>query len=171
MTITACSLPENAFLKSYASRPGHYTDCFETDVAFDVSLKDFIEAFFTSPILRLERRLLGLAGMPSKHQDALSLADGTGHKIAGWEIEQRDENQLLLTIFQNGIRTWLMVSPIESGTKLLFGSAVIPKYTDSETPKVGGVMRALTGFHLLYSRIVLSAAKWQLKRMKRSTLR
>ncbi|CUI95273.1 hypothetical protein [Cognatishimia activa] len=166
-SIRPCPHPETSYLKAYSSRPDHYTDCFETTAVDEVSLTELVEAFFTSPVLRLERKLLGLAGMPSTTAAVTALANGAGTKVSGWETEQRDENQLLLAIFQNGIRTWLMVERDGTGTKLFFGSAVVPKNAGSENPKLGWWVNAFMGFHLLYSRIVLAAAKFQVRRMKR----
>ena len=166
-SIRPCPHPETSFLKPYSTRPGHYTDCFETAVDGQVSLSELVEAFFTSPVLRLERKLLGLAGMPSNAAEATALANGTGTKLSGWETEQRDESQLLLAIFQNGIRTWLMVQPDGTKTKLFFGSAVVPKNADSDNPKLGWWVKTFMGFHLLYSRIVLAAAKFQVRCLKR----
>ncbi|MEE2945352.1 MAG: hypothetical protein VX444_09285 [Pseudomonadota bacterium] len=166
-SIRPCPHPETSFLKAYNSLPGHYTDCFETVVDGQVSLSELVEAFFTSPVLRLERKLLGLVGMPSTTAAVTALANGAGTNVSGWETEQRDETQLLLAIFQNGIRTWLMVEPDDTGTKLFFGSAVVPKNADSENPKLDWWVKAFMGFHLLYSRIVLAAAKIQVRRSKR----
>lgn len=166
--ITQIPLPETALLSRYAGRLGHHTDCFETNVNTPVSIGHFVEAFFNSPILRLERKLLSLFLPSSNDAQVHALAYGGGDTLSGWEVEDRNDQQLLLTVMGGGIRTWLMVEDANGTTRLLFGSAVIPRNAESAEPKIGWPITALMGFHKLYSRIVLAAAKWQLKRGTRS---
>lgn len=165
-SVTQCPLPQDTMLHRYEHGPGHHTDCFETEVAQGVSLADYIEAFFNSPILRLERKLLGLAVAKSNYNDVLALAQGQSDRIAGWQTEDRDDHEILLTVMGGGIRTWLKVIPQEDNSRLLFGSAVVPPDDGSGAPKMAWWVNALMGFHKLYSHIVLGAAKWQLKRMQ-----
>lgn len=164
--VAKSDLPQSALLRRYADKPGHHTDCFRTTASGTVSIAAFIEAFFGSPVLRLERKILSLFGAPSTDTDVTALASGEGHALAAWSVETRNDTQLLLTVFGGGIRTWLMVEPDGNRTKLLFGSAVVPKNTETGQPKIGRTVSLLKGFHLLYSRVVLAAARWQLNRRR-----
>jgi hypothetical protein len=52
-----------------------------------------------------------------------------------------------------------------SGTRLYFGSAVVPVVdAKSGQPTLGFAFRALLGFHKLYSRVLLRAARARLAR-------
>ena len=88
--------------------------------------------------------------------------------FAAWHVEKRSENQLLLSDLYGRTRSWLMVAPVETekgaGTRLYFGSAVIP-VQNSRTGKstLGLRFRALLGFHKIYSEVLLSAAKQKLR--------
>jgi hypothetical protein len=56
-----------------------------------------------------------------------------------------------------------MVSPAGAGTTLYFGSAVVGKDNPGGgTPRMGSVFVALLGFHKLYSRVLLAAARARL---------
>ena len=62
-----------------------------------------------------------------------------------------------------------MVSPTEDsaspGTRLFFGSAVVPARDPStDRTSLGFVFKALLGFHELYSRVLLGAARLRLSR-------
>ena len=48
-------LPSNALLTKYASA-GAYADCFATDIARTVSHAEFVEAFYTGRLFKLDRK-------------------------------------------------------------------------------------------------------------------
>jgi hypothetical protein len=77
----------------------------------------------------------------------------------------RTDTQLLLGDFQNRTRSWLAVLPLPAGgTRLHFGSgirSVIDRNTGAA--KMSWGFRALGGFHVLYSRILLGAARRKLR--------
>jgi hypothetical protein len=79
-------------------------------------------------------------------------------------MENRCENQLLLSDFKKRTRSWLMIKHEEgkSGiqTRLYFGSAVVPK--KSARPSLGLIFYALSGFHKIYSIVLLHSAKSRL---------
>lgn len=155
-------------LNNYAEQTNTYTDCFVTDIPQPVSINDFIVAFFTTPVFRLERAILSLTkSAPSTDQDIKDLAAGKSERLATWRIEEKQDNQLLLTVTGGQVRTWLMTEPHtpEHGhTRLFFGSAVIPKEVQSDgKSEMGFLFRALLGFHKIYSRILLWSAKRQIK--------
>jgi hypothetical protein len=55
-SIQVCALPQ-ALLAKYA-QGGNYTDCYTTKVARPVSHAEYVEAFYTSALFKLERLLL-----------------------------------------------------------------------------------------------------------------
>lgn len=159
MPVLPHPLPDHALLNAYA-RGGGYTDCFAIDVPGVVSHARYVEAFYTTWVFRLERWILKWAvNRPSTDADARQLADGALEKFAAWSVEARATNQLLLCDFMGRTRSWLMTAPHGAGTRLYFGSAVVPR-RDARTGALA-VRRsgnALLGFHTLYSRVLLGAA-------------
>ncbi len=166
--VAPCPIPNTTFLEDLTHREGNYTDCFVTDISEGVSISEFISAFFGSPVLRLERRLLALISAKSTAADVAAVANGTGTKIALWTVDQRDDTQIILKAASGGIRTWMMVSRTsEETTRLYFGSALVPEASENGEIKLRFSTRALMGFHKLYSRIVLWSARKQLHKMRR----
>jgi hypothetical protein len=165
-TVRPCELPPAALLGRYGGGP-NFTDCYACDVAVPVSQAAYVEAFYTTPLFRLERTLLAwLAGRASSDADARRLALGSAPSFSAWRVEQRCGDQLLLADMTGRTRSWLMTAPgAAGGTRLYFGSAVLPT-TDraSGRPTMGVVFQALLGFHRLYSRLLLSAARARLER-------
>ena len=159
-------LPHDALLSRY-SRDG-YTDCYTTDIALPVSHAQFVEAFYTSAVFGVERLLLKLVSKPSTPAQARQLALGTIGSFAAWTVEDRSANQLLLADFTGRTRSWLMVAPsiVNNGarTRLYFGSAVVPTTRkNSARTGLGFSFRSLLGFHRMYSRVLLHAAKSRLE--------
>jgi hypothetical protein len=152
--IAALALPEGALLDRYCDA-GAYTDCFAAEVAGAVDLAAYITAFYNSRAFRPERWLLGWAvKRPATADDVARLAHATSDRFSAWSVEARTADQLLLCDFQGRTRSWLMVQPLAAGTRLHFGSAVVPA-----TNRFDAVLiRALTGFHRLYSRMLLRSA-------------
>lgn len=160
--IQACELPANALLRRYLDE-GAYADCYRIDVAGSVSPPEFIEAFYTTAVFKLERRLLAwFASRPSTDQQARDLAHERRNSFAAWSVEARVHGQLLMADMHQRTRSWLMCVPAPDGvggTRLYFGSAVVP-LGDARSGKrrMGFGFRALLGFHKLYSRVLLRAA-------------
>ena len=162
--ITACELPSGALLARYRAN-GAYTDCYTTTVQHRVAHARYVEAFYTTPLFKVERLLLTwFAGRPSTDAEAQRLAAGETSTFAAWSVEAREDNQLLLCDFTGRTRSWLMSAPEptapSSATTLFFGSAVVPR-----TPHgpMGSGFRALLGFHHLYSRALLRSAVSRLR--------
>lgn len=154
-------LPGGALLETYRGG-GAYTDCYALDLPAVVSLEQYVAAFYTTPVFRLERLILRwLVRMPSTDDQARALAAGATDRFAAWRVEARTDYQLLLCDFRGRTRSWLMVagrgSPTD--TRLYFGSAVVPA-RDAATgrPRLGFAFRALLGFHKIYSQVLLRAA-------------
>lgn len=164
-----CELPPVALLAKYLSG-GAYTDCYCTDVAWPVSQAEFVEAFYSTAVFGIERRLLAwFVAKPSTIAQTRELAAGRLDQFAAWHVEGRNAHQLLLSDFLGRTRSWLMTAPIgpdgSAGTHLYFGSAVVPIVgRKSDKANLGFALRALLGFHKLYSRVLLRAARARLAR-------
>lgn len=160
-------LPTQALLTKYANS-GAYTDCFATDIARTASHAEFVEAFYTGGLFKVERLLLRVfISRPSTDLQARQLAAGELNEFAAWRVEARAVDQLLLCAIDGRTRSWLMVSAAEvpGRTRLYFGSAVVPVVNPSTgKSSMGFVFKALLGFHKLYSRALLSAAAARLER-------
>ena len=167
-SIESCQLPEGALLNSY-SNSGAYTDCYRTEIPGSVTHVQYVHAFYTTFLFKLERMILDwLVSKPSADHEVEQLAEGSTNLFAAWQVESRVENQLLLSDFRGRTRSWLMVAPVDlgrdRGTYLYFGSAV----TAVQNPATGRMtlgwgFRALLGFHKIYSRLLLYSARLRLK--------
>lgn len=170
----ACRLPQNALLRKYrdsasASLAGSYTDCYSVSVAQPVALADFVCAFYTTPVFKLERLILKyLVARPSTDEQAKQLANGSIDTFAAWSVEERTDDQLLMCDFHSRTRSWFMVVPLdEAETLLLFGSAVTPAQNRKTGQwELGTGFSALLGFHKLYSRVLLSSATRRLSKLR-----
>lgn len=164
LTVRPCEVPPTSLLRVYKDGSG-FADCYVVEVEGDVSAEAFIEAFYTSPLFKVERALLGyLASRPATDEDARRLAIDRTDGFSAWRVEGRSPSEILLTDFTGRTRSWLSVSPTDSpgrasGTLLYFGSAVVPRRRKGSTPtSMGWAFHALSGFHRLYSRLLLRSA-------------
>jgi len=159
--IETCELPRSALLRKYVHEEA-YTDCYVTEIATSASLAEYVEAFYTTAPFKLERFILRwVVSKPSSDSDARRLALAETDSFAAWRVEGRSADQLLLCDYRHSTRSWLMVAPSErnaTGTRLYFGSAVVPIRTKSGAAHMGFLFKALLGFHKLYSRVLLGAA-------------
>ena len=162
-------LPQDALLRKYRDM-GAYTDCYATDIATRVSYAEYVEAFYTTWVFKLERLLLKwLVARPSTDDEARRLSRGELDGFAAWTVEGRAPDQLLLADFMGRTKSWLMVAPLDTTrTRLYFGSAVVPVGGKAGRPRLGFNFSALLGFHKLYSRVLLAAAKSRLARHEQS---
>lgn len=162
--VRPCEVPSSSLLRGYKDGAG-YADCYVTEVPRLVTQEDFIEAFYTSPLFKVERAILKyLASRPANDADASQLAAGKAATFSAWRVERQSASELLLADFTGRTRSWLMAAPVGGSaaapsTLLYFGSAVVRRKTQgSEKPSMGWLIHALLGFHRLYSRLLLSAA-------------
>jgi hypothetical protein len=166
--IQACELPNHALLRRYLNG-GAYADCYVAEIAGAISHAEYVEAFYTTTVFKLERLLLSwFVARPSTDAQAGELALGTRSSFAAWSVEAREPDQLLLCDFQGRTRSWLMsaAGSDPQTTRLFFGSAVVPIVgRGTGEARMGFAFRALLAFHKLYSRILLRAA---VKRLARS---
>lgn len=164
-TIQPCELPPTALLRRHR-HGGAFADCYVIDIRLAVTHAEFVEAFYTTGLFKLERLLLRwLAARPSTDAQARQLAAGEADTFAAWRVEGREPGQLLLADLTGRTRSWLMVEGAPAGTRLYFGSAVISKPgKNGGPPRMGALFEALLGFHRLYSRALLQAAHRRLLR-------
>jgi hypothetical protein len=149
------------------ARDGSYTDCFCMDFPRAIALNEYVVSFYTTPLFKVERAILALlARAPSTDEGARELALGRTSRFAIWRVEGRTDDQLLLCDVFGRTSSWLMIVPGESGagtTRLFFGSAVRPKSRPAnDRPRFGFAFHALHGFHQLYSRALMRAARSRL---------
>lgn len=156
--ITSCDLPDGALLRTYVGK-GAYTDCFATDIKASAPLAAYVEAFYSSAAFRPERLLLALIGKSSNDADVRRLAHEGAESFAAWSVETSAQNQLLLCDFLSRTRSWLMVAPIDGGTRLYFGTAIVPVGFGSGGGRLGFPFNALLPFHKFYARVLLGAAR------------
>lgn len=159
--ILPCPLPDASLLSRYCLQQGAYTDCYSTEIAGSVSQADFVEAFYTTWVFKLERTILKwTVAKPSSDAQAAALAQGGREAFSAWTVEDRREDQLLLCDMHGRTRSWLMATPAESGdrTRLYFGSAVVPAKGSQPGAGIGAGFRFLLGLHKRYSKILLKAA-------------
>ena len=162
-------MPPGALLNHYR-QIGAYTDCYFVDMPRFVSHAEFVEAFYTTGLFKVERFILAsLVSKPSTDEQARQLAAEQTESFAAWVVEGRATNQLLLCDFMGSTRSWLM-SVVGGGngphtTRLYFGSAFVPKVdTESGRVRYGLAFHALKGFHRLYSQALLRSAQSRLLR-------
>jgi hypothetical protein len=164
MQILPQPLPEHALLTRYAA-DGSYTDCYATDLPGSFSHAEFVAAFYTTWLFKVERAILKwLVARPSTDDEAGQLSRGERQSFAAWKVEASAPNQLLMCDFLGKTRSWLMIEPLHEGgaTRLYFGSAVVPRTDDSGRRNLGLRFRALLGFHKRYSHALLAAASSRL---------
>jgi hypothetical protein len=167
--IERCALPPDALLRRYLERG--YTDAYCADVPYAVTHAEYVEAFYTTWLFGLERWLLArLVAKPSTDAQARALSRGSNEPFAAWRVEERAQDQVLLSDFRGQTRSWLMTAPLGEAaprTRLFFGSAVVHAI-DAQTGQasLGFVYRALLGFHKLYSRALLAASIARLGRAR-----
>lgn len=165
--IRAITVPPDSLLGRHRAA-GAYADCYVTELPLEISHAQFVEAFYTTPLFRLERLLLRvLLSRPASDADARQMAEGQRDAFAAWTVESRAENQIVLAAGRT--RSWLMVDPGPPGaparTRLLFGSAVLPRRDRQGRPgRMGIAFALLLGFHRGYSRALLRSARARLVR-------
>jgi hypothetical protein len=167
--VTASELPPESLLARLRG-PECYRDAFRASVAGDVSLGELITAFFSSRVFLTERMALHLIGRGAGHRDIAALAAGRTERFAAWEVEAREENELLMHDFLDKTCCWLAVSsrredaaldaplPVpETGRAYIwFGTAV----REFEGP----IVSRLRDAHRWYARLLLEAAARRLAR-------
>jgi hypothetical protein len=159
-------LPAHSLLNPYAANG--YADCFVADLAGAITHAQYVEAFYTSWLFKLERFVLRwLVAKPSTDEEAHALALGNRDQFAAWSVEARAPEQLLVRDYQGKTCSWLMVEPgFENNkaiTRLYFGTGIVTRI-DRHTGerRLTFFFRALMPLHQIYARALLSAARARL---------
>jgi hypothetical protein len=163
-SVKSSAPPKHSLLVAQAS-PQDHVDCFCIEVPFEVGLEGFVASFYTTWLFKKERFVLGLAGYRSTDALAMALAQGQLDAFAAWKLESRCDGQILMRDVTGTTCSWLMVMPLEAGTRLYFGSGLrMPAHRAPGRSGMPVRFRALMGLHLLYSRALLAAAAQRLSR-------
>jgi len=162
MPVRPAALPTHSLLTRYVTAGG-YTDCFIVDVPGTVSHAQYVEAFYTTWLFKLERVVLKfLVAKPSTDLEAREFASGSRDRFAAWSVEACAPEQLLARDFQGKTCSWLMVEPgFNDGaptTRLYFGSGIAPRSVRNGERRLTSTFRALLPFHQFYARSLLRAA-------------
>lgn len=160
MIARTSTVPGDALLQRYVGAGANYTDCFEVMSPGAVTLPDFIQAFYTTWLFRMERAVLTVA-MRRKisDTDVQALARGAD-RFAAWTVEARADAQILLCDTAGHTRSYLAVSATDgSATRLIFGSAVVAR---GDKPLGRGVT-VLIPLHRFYSKALLRLAERKLR--------
>jgi len=165
--VTAGPMPDQALLSRYRERQA-FTDCYIVDIPRPVSLAEYVEAFYTTPLFKLERLFLTFTVVkPSSDAQARLMAQGESSRFAAWTVEGRTDNQIILCDFLGKTRSWLMCVPQPGGTRLYFGTAVLPRRVSATGGvSLGGAFRLMLVFHRLYAPALLSAAARRLQKRR-----
>lgn len=156
MRVETFELPQDTLLQSYAQRADCYTDCYSAVVTGTVDLEQFLNVFYKTPLFRSERLILSsVFKSPSSDADLAAMARGEAETFAAWRVEGREAAEILLCDRSGRTRSWLKVESEIGKTRLLFGSAVTPKYPGDG---LGWLFKALLPFHKVYARSLLKAA-------------
>lgn len=165
-SISQDPVPDDALLRTYQGgahpeRWARYGDCFSVSVDRPVLLAEFVAAFYTSAVFRIERLLLRtVATAPCSDAPAMAVANGSATDFAVWRVGERTPNQLLMCDTYERTRSWFGVVPLASGRTLLrFGSALAAAPRGSAGTRPAGGFRLLLSFHLVYSQVLLQAAR------------
>jgi hypothetical protein len=173
--VTQGLVPADSLLRTYRApvRPeawDQYMDCFSTVIARRVTLADYVHAFYTTPVFKLERWIISAAvRLPSTDIEARELAQGTRATFSAWRVLERSDRQILLGDVRDQTRSWLAVTRLESAdankTLLQFGSG-IRSVADPATgqPTLTRGFRWLMAFHKRYSEVLLRSARASLRR-------
>jgi hypothetical protein len=169
--VRSYSVPADALLARHCERvAGAYTDCFVTEIAGEVGLAGFVEAFYASPAFKLELFTVGLLfGKAWSDAMARQVALGEGEDFSAWRVEARTADELLMReIISDRTKSWLRVEPAADGpeprTRLYFGTAILPVGVKANGEPRMSVLFALVPFHRLYARVLLGGARWALMR-------
>lgn len=161
------AVPEDALLARYVGDRG-YADCYTTTIDARVSHAQFVAAFYTTWLFKLERWILGWAvAKPSTDGQAALLSQGSIDAFSAWTVEDRAANELLMCDFRGDTRSWFRIvadaDPRAAGTQLFFGSAVVARRHDVDGQvQLGSTYTALMAFHRIYSVLLLRAARSKL---------
>lgn len=158
MPVRKSNIPPSALVHTYLDKPKTRVDCFHILSPNKVSLERFVGQFYRSPLFRTERAILKVAtGYSSSDTQLEALLAQEGKTFSAWTQVARNENQLIMSDYQNRTCSWFMVEPDEHVTDLYFGTVVQPtnyyKYGEWLSKPI---FKALLPVHIIYARSLLA---------------
>lgn len=158
--VTDTPVPPASLLGRLAAERHAFADAYTLRLPRRVSLGEFVEAFYTTRLFKLERWLIARAGRPSSDAEVRALAQDADVRMAMWTVQARTASELLMHEDSGVTRSWFQVGAEEGGTTLWFGSAFMPRHPPAlgEKPRFSASFHVLLGFHRAYSRALLRAA-------------
>jgi len=125
--VAPCPVPQDGLLQRYVGEGATYTDCYEACVPGSVDLEQFVAAFYTTSLFRVERIVLRLALRKRIFDsDSAAMIAGETDTFAVWRVEARTDGQILLKDQSDLTRSWFSASVAQDGRSVVrFGSAVI----------------------------------------------
>ena len=159
-TVADTPVPPASLLGRLAAQRGAFADAYMLRLPPTITLAEFVEAFYTTRLFKLERWLIARSGRPSSDADVRAIARGEDGRMAAWTVEARVAGELLMHEDSGVTRSWFKAEAGEGGATILwFGSALIPRRRGpGGEPRFGWHVHALMGFHRWYSRALLRAA-------------
>lgn len=159
--VTQCPVPSGTLLARYVGQGWTYTDCYDCDVPHDVVFDDFVHAFYTTWLFRVERLILScVLRRPITDRDADMMLSGQSEEFAAWRVERRGENEILLCDKSLATGSWFGMQDLGAGrTRLMFGSVVVA----DEAP-LHVAVRLILPIHALYSKALLGCAQGRICR-------
>ena len=153
--------PQDSVLARVAADEHVFADAYRCDAGRPVALPALIDAFYRTPLFRVERAFLRLfARVNTTDEQVAQLADGRADRFAVWRVVHRHPKREIYLRDRSGrTASWLAVD--ETGG-LYFGSAVYPVTSRNGKRRMGILFWALLGFHRWYSRALLRAASRRL---------
>lgn len=154
--LSASPVPEDALHICFRDEGG-YIDCYRAEIDSSVSLEQFVEAFYTCPLFKVERFILKwLVSKPSSDAEAGRLARGEIDHFAAWTRQASTENQLLMRDYQGMTLSWFKVGD----SRVYFGTAIVANKSrsDGQPSQIPLMFRATLWFHKIYSRALLWSA-------------
>lgn len=161
--IIEAEIPPDALSARYVEEAA-FVDCYYIEIPKEITLDRYIEAFYTTPLFKVERTILSIATFKAaSDREAAELSLEKSNSYSIWTVENRNSNQIILRDFTKKTRSWLMVKTLKNEesviSRLFFGSVVVPsKVSDSGHASFGVLFHLLSRFHLWYSKALLKAA-------------
>src|SRR5689334_21268853 len=108
--------PQGSLLARLAQARNAFADAYTLHLPRTVSLAQFVEAFYTTRLFKLERWLIARTGRPSTDADVHAVAEGEDRRMAAWTVEAREGDELLMHEDSGVTRSWFKVQAGEGGT-------------------------------------------------------
>jgi hypothetical protein len=90
-SIRESQIPDSSYLDGYRLG-GAYVDCYVANIDRAVSQSEYVEAFYTTALFKIERHILGIAeSKRSTDAETRKLATGESNAFSAWRVDKRSE--------------------------------------------------------------------------------